>query len=68
MKKFTLVGVDGNAYAVLGYVRRAMTKTQFSKDEQEQYTKDATSCDYSHLLVVSMDMLENCNSRLKKRK
>lgn len=63
-RKYNLVGVDGNAYAVMGYVRRAMRETGFTKEEIEEYTEDATSDDYNHLLVVSMDMVEECNERL----
>ena len=60
-KHYDLVGIDGNAFNVMGYVRRAMKECGFSKDEIEAYTKDATSGDYNHLLVVSMDIIDKCN-------
>ena len=60
-KHYDLVGIDGNAFNVMGYVRRAMKECGFSKDEIEAYTKDATSSDYNHLLVVSMDIIDKCN-------
>ncbi len=64
-KKYNLVGVDGNAFAVMGYVRNAMRAEGFSRKEIEDYTKDAMSSDYSHLISVSCDMVDECNSRRK---
>lgn len=64
MKAFTLVGVDGNAYAVMGYVQRAMRTANMSKEDQDAYIKDATSSDYNHLLCVSIDMIEKVNEKL----
>ena len=63
--KYTLVGVDSNAYAVMGYVKRAMREVGMNQDEREAYVVDATSDDYKHLLCVSMDMLDKCNERLE---
>ena len=34
-KHYDLVGIDGNAFNVMGYVRRAMKECGFSKDEIE---------------------------------
>lgn len=61
MKHFDLVGVDGNAFAVVGYVVRAMKKCKLTKAEIDSYTKDAMSSDYNHLLSVSLDMIDKCN-------
>lgn len=63
--RYTLVGVDGNAYSVMGYVKGAMREVGMSQDEQKAYVADATSGDYKHLLYVSMNMLERCNERLE---
>ena len=62
-EKYSLVGVDGNAYAVMGYVVRAMRNEGFTKEEVEAYYADATSSDYNHLLAVSIDMVQNCNDK-----
>lgn len=62
-KEYSLIGVDGNAFSIMGYVRRAMKETGFTKDEIEAYTKDATSGDYNHLLIVSIDMIDKCNEK-----
>ena len=60
-EKYTLVGVDGNAFAVIGYVIRAMRHEGFSSDEVESYRKQAMSSDYTHLLAVSCDYVDKCN-------
>lgn len=62
-KKYDLVGVDGNAFSVMGYVRRAMIESGFSREEIDEYIKDATSGDYNNLLCVSVDMIDKCNEK-----
>lgn len=64
MNKYSLTGVNGNAYAIMGYTANAMQDTGYSKEDIENYYKSAKSSDYSHLLAVSMDMLDRCNERL----
>lgn len=61
---YDLVGVNGNAFSVMGYVRNAMKETGFSRTEIEAYTKDAMSSDYDHLLTVSVEFVDKCNERL----
>ena len=50
--KVKLIGEDGNAYAILGKVSRALKKAGLKK-EAEDYLKEATSGDYNHLLMVT---------------
>ena len=64
MKAFTLVGVDGNAFSIMGYVRSAMKRAQMTSQDIDAYTKDATSSDYNHLLVVSCEMIDKVNDTL----
>ena len=64
MKAYTLVGVDGNAFAIMGYVRTAMRRAGMSREDIDAYTKDATSSDYNHLLVVSCEMIDKVNQIL----
>ena len=59
--KYELVGVDGNAYSVMGYVLRAMKECGMSKEEQSAYQTKATSEDYNNLLCVSVEMIDKCN-------
>ena len=64
MTAYTLAGVDGNAYAIMGYVRIAMRRTGMSREDIDAYIKDATSSDYNHLLVVSSEMIDKVNEIL----
>ena len=65
MKPFDLVGVDGNAFSVMGYVSNAMRRSGFSTKEMDEYLADAQSSDYNHLLAVSVDMVEKVNEKLR---
>jgi hypothetical protein len=49
-----LVGTDGNAYAVLGRVRRALLEANVSDLELGEFTAEATSGDYDELLQTVM--------------
>jgi hypothetical protein len=49
-----LVGTDGNAYAVLGAVRRALRDAGVSDEEIQAFSDDATAADYNHLLATCM--------------
>lgn len=53
-----LVGEDGNAFSILGRVRNAMRKAQWTSQEIEEYTKKAQSGDYNNLLRVTMEYVE----------
>lgn len=64
MKAYTLVGVGGNAYSIMGYVRSAMKRAQMTSQDIDAYTKDAKSSDYNHLLVVSCEMIDKVNEVL----
>lgn len=60
---YDLVGVDGNAFSVMGYVINAMKKCHFSKADRDEYMKDAMSSNYDHLLCVSIEMIDKCNEK-----
>lgn len=59
--KYNLVGVDGNAFAVMAYVLKAMKECKMSKEEQSDYQTKAMSGDYDNLLAVSIEMIDKCN-------
>ena len=63
-KACTLVGVNGNAFSVTGYVRSQMKRAKMTREDIDAYTKDATSSDYNHLLVVSCEMIDKVNEIL----
>lgn len=45
-----LVGTDGNAFAILGKVKGALSKAGASTDEVKLFLDEAMSGDYNHLL------------------
>jgi len=49
-----LVGEDGNAFAIMGRVKKALIRSGADKEYIDKYVHEATSIDYDHLLVVSM--------------
>lgn len=59
--KYDLVGIDGNAFNIISYVMSAMKECGFSTSDRNDYFKEATSSDYSHLIVISDDMISRCN-------
>jgi hypothetical protein len=63
---YDLVGVDGNAFSVMGYVAKAMRQCRKPKAEIDAYYKDAMSADYNHLLAVSEEMTERLNAEYAK--
>ena len=60
-KNYNLADVDGNAFAIMAYVRSAMKREGKSNEEIDNYIKDAQSSDYNHLLQVSVEMCEKLN-------
>lgn len=56
-----LIGEDGNAFAILGRVQKAMRRAGVEKSDIEAYLKEATSGDYNHLLVTTMNTV-SCDS------
>ena len=53
-----LVGGDGNAFAVLGSVVRAMRAAKLPEDEIKQFRDEAMSGDYDRLLQTCIKWVE----------
>jgi len=53
-----LVGKDGNAFAIMGAVSKALKSNGYSKEEVNEYMKEAMAGDYNHLLQVTMKWVE----------
>lgn len=49
-----LTGNDGNAFAIIGAVLRALRAAGVSDKERDEFQQDATSGDYDHLLQTAM--------------
>lgn len=46
--------VDGNAFALLAAVKRALRTAGATEDEQREFVNEATSGDYHHLIQTCM--------------
>ena len=53
-----LAGEDGNAFFILGRVRQAMKRGGCTGEEIDEFTKEAMSGDYDHLLQTVMEWVE----------
>ena len=53
-----LTGQDGNAFAILGLVSRALQKAGASEQTIDAFKREATSADYDHLLATAMKYCE----------
>jgi hypothetical protein len=56
--KVQLVGRDGNAFAILGAVGKAMRRAGLTKEQIDEYTNEATAGDYDHLLSTTTRYVE----------
>jgi len=48
-----LTGEDGNAFAIMGTVSRALRKAGLPKEHVDKYMEESTSGDYNNLLIVA---------------
>ncbi len=53
-----LIDQDGNAFAVMGRVKKALRCAGADKEYIDRYLSEATSGDYDHMLVVSMEYVD----------
>lgn len=56
--KVQLTGQDGNAFAILGAVSKALKRAGASTEEQKDFYNEATSDDYDHLLQTCTTWVE----------
>lgn len=66
MAKYSLIGVDGNAFAVMGYTAHAL-REQGLKNEVKIMFDQATRGDYRNLLMVCSDFLDKANRMAEER-
>lgn len=50
--------IDGNAFVIMGTVRKALQRAGADKEYIDKYTTEAKSGDYDNLLCVSMEYIE----------
>ena len=53
-----LVGQDGNAFAIMRAVTKALRQNGYTPDDIDEYKKEAMSGDYDNLLRVTMEWVE----------
>ncbi len=56
--KIQLTGEDGNAFAILGAVKKGLKRGGVSDEEQKEFMDEATAGDYNHLLVTAMQWVD----------
>lgn len=56
--KCKLTNESGNAFAIIGRVQKALRQVGTSQEVKDKYFADATSGDYTNLIVVSIAVLE----------
>lgn len=55
----TLVGIDGNAFSIIGAFQKQARKEGWKQDEIKSVLDEAMSGDYNHLLQTIMVHCEN---------
>ena len=74
IQKYTLVGYDGNAFSIMGYVCRAFDESGrlfnrpsvITDANKKNYQMLAMSGNYDDLLTLSIKTLEDINTDLEK--
>ena len=56
--KCKLVGIDGNAFMIMGAITSCLKKNGYTKEEISQYRELAMSSDYDNLLQESMKWVD----------
>ncbi len=64
MSAYTLVGIDGNAFSIMGYTTKAMRRAGFTAEEINAMRKDAMSGDYYNLIAICDEYIDKVNERL----
>lgn len=57
--QLNLVGIDGNAFYILGAFRKQAKKEKWTEEEIEAVLDEAKKGDYNHLLATIMDHCEH---------
>jgi hypothetical protein len=57
--KLELVGLDGNAFTVMGAFQRAARRQGWTPEEIKSVMDECMSGDYDHLLATIMDNVES---------
>ncbi len=66
MERFTLVGVDGNAYSLMGYTAICLRRAGLA-DKIDQMWAEATAKDYNNLVCVCAGYVEMANDAIDQK-
>lgn len=61
---YSLIGVDGNAFAIMGYTSRALKQTGH-RDLVDKMHEEAMAGDYSNLIRACMKYIEIANASIE---
>ncbi len=61
---YSLIGVDGNAFAIMGYTSRALKRTGH-RDLVDKMHEEATAGDYDNLIRVCLKYIEIANNSIE---
>ena len=64
-EKYCLVGVDGNAFSLMGYTARALKNEGLGNLVDEMHRR-ATSGDYNNLICVCDEYITMANAKAEK--
>jgi len=56
--QFQLVGIDGNAFSILGKAQKEARRAGLSKEQIEEYVNEATSGDYNNVISTTMKFFD----------
>ena len=56
--EFNLEGEDGNAFAIMGRVRRGLRKARWPREDTDQVLREMQAGDYNHLLSIAVSVQE----------
>jgi len=63
MENFSLIGVDGNAFSIMGYTAKALRQVGLSDKIEEMY-ESATKGNYYRLIAVCDEYITMANEKL----
>lgn len=61
---YSLVGIDGNAFAIMGYTARALKRTGHA-DLVDKMHEEATAGDYDNLIAVCDRYIDIANGEVE---
>lgn len=62
---YSLVGIDGNAFSIMGYVTKCMKEQKYSKARMNEYVELAMSGNYDNLIQQSLKVLDELNEKVE---